>query len=509
MTDTPLLRLPFIEAAQSQKHVTHNEALAILDALVQLSVLQADAASPPASPAQGARYLVGTGATGAFAGHDGEVASWQDNAWRFLAPRAGWRVYVEDSDAFVIFDGASWQDISASIRQLQNLERLGVGAQADAQNPFSAKLNTALMSARYTGEGGNGDLRTVFNKEAASGVVSQLFQTNFSGRAEAGLIGTDDFSIKVSADGAAWLEAMRIDRNSGVVNFPAGVTGAPGLAVKRVEIFTASGTFVKQAGDALFHVELVGGGGGGSGARSAPGSACGGGSGGNGGSPVIAWITADQLGVNTPVTIGAGGAGGAPAPDNSNGSNGTPGGTTNFGSILTASGGREGNSGKTTSGGAASNHLPGYPDNDYPRSGAGGFAAAGGIPSRSGIGTSAAGLSGPGGGGGGLSASNASFAGGAGSSAGYAWLAYRGSIPPGGAAEGGSGSPGASVSDPRGLFGGGGAGGGAAHATSSGNGGEGGTFGAGGGGGGAGRNGFSGGAGGNGSPGKAIIVVLG
>lgn len=510
MTDTPLLRLPFIEAAQSQKHVTHNESLALLDALAQLSVLQAGVVAPPASPSNGERFLVGANPTGEFAGHVNEIASWQDNAWRILPPRAGWRLYVEDSRAFLVFDGALWQDISASVRQLQNLERLGIGAQADAQNPFAAKLNNALLTARYAGDGGNGDLRAVFNKEAAAGVVSQLFQTGFSARAEAGLIGADDYSIKVSPDGAAWQEALRIDRNTGIVNFPAGLTGAPGLAVKRVEIFTASGTFVKQPGDALFHVELVGGGGGGgSGARNAPGSSCGGGSGGNGGSPVIAWVTADQLGASTPVAIGAGGAGGAPAANSSNGANGTPGGNTNFGSILSASGGREGYSGKTTSGGGASNHLPGYPDNDYARSGAGGFAAAGGIPSRSGVATSAAGLSGPGGGGGGLSSANTSFAGGAGSSAGYAWLSYRGSIPAGGAAEGGAGAAGNSVSDPRGMFGGGGAGGGAAHATAAGNGGDGGSFGAGGGGGGAGRNGFSGGAGGNGAPGKAIIVVFG
>ena len=38
MTDTPRLALPVIEAAQAQKHVTHNEALVLLDALVQLTI---------------------------------------------------------------------------------------------------------------------------------------------------------------------------------------------------------------------------------------------------------------------------------------------------------------------------------------------------------------------------------------------------------------------------------------------------------------------------------------
>jgi len=68
MSDSPNLGLPFIEAAQAQKHVTHNEALALLDAFVQTTVASMSATEPPAQPAEGARVVVGAGATGAFAG---------------------------------------------------------------------------------------------------------------------------------------------------------------------------------------------------------------------------------------------------------------------------------------------------------------------------------------------------------------------------------------------------------------------------------------------------------
>ena len=47
---TTHLLLPYILASQAQKHVTHNEALRLLDAMVQLSVLDRDLAAPPASP---------------------------------------------------------------------------------------------------------------------------------------------------------------------------------------------------------------------------------------------------------------------------------------------------------------------------------------------------------------------------------------------------------------------------------------------------------------------------
>lgn len=38
MSVTQRLQLPYIAASQAQKHVTHNEALVLLDALVQLAV---------------------------------------------------------------------------------------------------------------------------------------------------------------------------------------------------------------------------------------------------------------------------------------------------------------------------------------------------------------------------------------------------------------------------------------------------------------------------------------
>jgi hypothetical protein len=62
MTDTTHLGLPFIEGSQAQKHVTHNEALRILDSVVQIGVLDIDRTAPPSSPAEGDRHIVASGA---------------------------------------------------------------------------------------------------------------------------------------------------------------------------------------------------------------------------------------------------------------------------------------------------------------------------------------------------------------------------------------------------------------------------------------------------------------
>ncbi|MBF9195219.1 DUF2793 domain-containing protein [Microvirga terrestris] len=227
MSSTPHLALPLIAAAQAQKHVTHNEALAALDALVQLSVKERHRTAPPASPEDGDRYLVGANAAGAFDGHEGHVALFDLGIWRFFAPQPGWRAYVENEDLIVVFDGDQWKTFGAVPDEIQNLDRLGIGTAADGLNRLSARLNAALFAALTAEEGGSGDLRFVLNKGAEANVLSQLYQRGFSGRAETGLIGGDDFSIRVSADGNLWRDALVIDRRTGIVSFPSGLTNAP------------------------------------------------------------------------------------------------------------------------------------------------------------------------------------------------------------------------------------------------------------------------------------------
>jgi len=96
MDNTPNLQLSYLMAAQSQKHVTFNEALRSLDALVQPSVLDRDLTSPPSSPADGDRYIVAASPSGAWTGQAGKIAAYQDGAWQFYTPREGWLAWVAD-----------------------------------------------------------------------------------------------------------------------------------------------------------------------------------------------------------------------------------------------------------------------------------------------------------------------------------------------------------------------------------------------------------------------------
>ena len=94
MDSTGRFGLPLLIAGQGQKEITHNEALVLLDAVIDCTVERRDLASPPQSPAEGQCWLVPSGATGAWQGKTDEVAIWTAGGWRFLVLPEGTGVFV-------------------------------------------------------------------------------------------------------------------------------------------------------------------------------------------------------------------------------------------------------------------------------------------------------------------------------------------------------------------------------------------------------------------------------
>lgn len=348
MADTPNLVLPYLAANQSQKHVTVNEALRRLDALVQVTVQGAALATPPGSPVEGQRWIVAAAATGAWVGQSGKIAAWQDGAWVFYAPLDGWTAVDVSTDTLLMFNAgtgtwasiitgsfsdaaftllddldptkqarfqiagftagslrifslpdatttlaglsvaqtfASKQTLSAANNDLGtatssgttnlasgatlngNTKTVNIGTGGVSGSTTNVNIGSAVagalgsltinsptvtfgssvsaiamaaanVSALYLGLGGaTADATNRFsinapaslfnhagaghqvklNKAAATDTGSFLFQTGFSGRAEFGLTGSDDFQVKVSADGATWFNALQLERTSGRV----------------------------------------------------------------------------------------------------------------------------------------------------------------------------------------------------------------------------------------------------------------------------------------------------
>ncbi len=348
MADTPNLVLPYLAASQSQKHVTVNEALRRLDALVQVTAQSVALATPPVSPTEGQRWILPASPTGAWAGHASQIAAWQDGAWAFYAPLDGWTAIDISTDTLLLYNAGTgiWtglitgvfsdatftlQDDIDPTKQARfqiagftagatrvftlpdattSLAGLAVAQTFSAKQTLSnanndlgtstatgttnlatgATLNgstktvnigtagvsgsttnviigsavagalgtltinsptvtfgssvsaiamaAANVSALYLGLGGatadatnrlslnapaslfnhaGAGHQVKVNKAAATDTGSFLFQTGFSGRAEFGLTGSDDFQIKVSADGTTWFNALQLERTSGRV----------------------------------------------------------------------------------------------------------------------------------------------------------------------------------------------------------------------------------------------------------------------------------------------------
>jgi hypothetical protein len=151
MTNTLNLELPYIEGGQAQKHVTHNEALRRLDTSVQIAVRDATHTAPPLSPAEGDRYIVATGASGAWAGHVLQIAAFVDGAWEFLEPKAGWRVWSLADDRLLVFDGATWRD-AANYSAVAPVDALAFnGLQVNGAMEVSQENGASAVTLTATG----------------------------------------------------------------------------------------------------------------------------------------------------------------------------------------------------------------------------------------------------------------------------------------------------------------------------------------------------------------------
>ncbi|MFN3280406.1 MAG: DUF2793 domain-containing protein [Tabrizicola sp.] len=255
--DTTILSLPLILPAQAQKHVTHNEALVKLDLIVQLAVLNRTLTAPPPLPSIGDRHIVAAGATGPWIGQSGRIALFTEAGWQFTQPLPGWQAYVMAESQMAFFNGLTWVALSDGPF---TVGQLGVSATPDATNRLAVSAPATLLNHAGSGH------QLKLNKAVASDTASLLFQTGFGGRAEMGTVGTDDFSVKVSADGTGWSVALVADAATGEVTLPQPLhlggqaTDPVAPADGTIWLNTTTGEIrVRSAGT----TQVVGGGGGG------------------------------------------------------------------------------------------------------------------------------------------------------------------------------------------------------------------------------------------------------
>ncbi|MCF6292302.1 MAG: DUF2793 domain-containing protein [Robiginitomaculum sp.] len=185
MNKTPNLDLTYLVEAQAQKHVTVNQAIRSLDALVQLNVVERGLLTPPTTPVNGTSYLIGTAATEDWVNQDQNVASYQDGAWEFHTPKNGWIAWVLSEGILCVFNGSAWTDLPNAM--------------------FAAQPAGYLQRLSRTSD----------NDDAAIN-----YQTGFQTHALAGLLGDTNYTVKVSPDGILFTDAIVVENTTGTVTFP-------------------------------------------------------------------------------------------------------------------------------------------------------------------------------------------------------------------------------------------------------------------------------------------------
>ncbi|WP_321341773.1 DUF2793 domain-containing protein [Breoghania sp.] len=223
MSDTARLSLPLMEAAQSEKHVTHNEALVVLDALVGLNLIDRDLFEPAGGESDGDAYLVASPATGDWAGEEGRIASMIDGGWRFYDPFDGLIAHVVDEATFIVHVNGGWVELASQLA-LQNLPLLGLGTKATETQRLAVKSDEVLYSHDDVTPG-TGNMVVTLNKAADANDAGHAYKIGWQARALVGLFGDGDYRVKVSTDGASFLSALEVDHATGVVSFPSGVRG--------------------------------------------------------------------------------------------------------------------------------------------------------------------------------------------------------------------------------------------------------------------------------------------
>lgn len=107
MANEPITGLPYQEANMLQTDVLQNEQLNYFAAWSNAVVQTVGDNSPPGSPTNGHRYVIGTSPTGAWSGKAKYLAVYR-GGWQFYAPHEGARVTNIADGKIYVYSASAW-----------------------------------------------------------------------------------------------------------------------------------------------------------------------------------------------------------------------------------------------------------------------------------------------------------------------------------------------------------------------------------------------------------------
>lgn len=128
---TPKLTLDELVSGQDVPETTVNENVRWLEFFASGGgIIDRDLATPPGSPSDGDAYLIASSATGAWSGHDGEVALRISTAWEFKDPIEGMPLYVNDENLMIVYNGSSWVSAASGSVSYASAAEIRTGTEA-------------------------------------------------------------------------------------------------------------------------------------------------------------------------------------------------------------------------------------------------------------------------------------------------------------------------------------------------------------------------------------------
>jgi hypothetical protein len=149
---TPLYGIPYPQSGDIGTQLIFKRAALMLDTLIDDTVKgsppveSATVTAPPASPTTRQIWIVPPAATGAWAAQTNNLAQWQD-AWVFITPNEGNRVWVKDQGLEMLYTGSAWVDSTAGLPQVLSAVTAAQTAETAAATSATAAASSATAAA--------------------------------------------------------------------------------------------------------------------------------------------------------------------------------------------------------------------------------------------------------------------------------------------------------------------------------------------------------------------------
>lgn len=214
--------------------------LRFIDMLLAPAAVSATTTAPPVSPVSGDRYIIPSGATGAWAGKANQIALFDTSVWRYWTPTTGWRFRVMDAGLDYFFSGGTWFSISTATTE--TVDNVYTTSGAINVNDRFLLFDSGSALAMTLGTGANGHPVTM--KRIGSGAVT--ITGNFDGVPGTAIAlnspnGPEAVRFVYSTAKATWLRLWTYDSGLKASDYPT----AGALTGNEILTLTQSGNDVQ------------------------------------------------------------------------------------------------------------------------------------------------------------------------------------------------------------------------------------------------------------------------